>query len=50
MADNTFKDGFLRFLDGAVSQQKRLAGRAIVQFVTLRLTMVGRERLGPALA
>ena len=40
MADESFTEEFLGFVDAAIRQQKRFADRAMVQFVTLRLMMV----------
>src|SRR5260370_4926043 len=49
MSGITFEDEFFGFLDGAIHQQKRLADRAMVQFVVLRLSFVGASASLPAL-
>ena len=49
MADESFTEEFLGFVDAAIRQQKRFADRAMVQFVTLRLMMVVASALLPAL-
>jgi hypothetical protein len=49
MTDITFEDEFFGFLDGAAHEQKRLADRAMVQFVVLRLSLVVASASLPAL-
>ena len=49
MSGITFEDQFLGFLDGAIRQQKRMADRAMVQFIVLRLLMVVASASLPAL-
>jgi len=49
MSGITFEDEFFGFLDGAIHQQKRLADRAMVQFVVLRLSLVVASAALPAL-
>jgi hypothetical protein len=49
MTSITFNDDFFGFLDGAIHQQKRLADRAMVQFVVLRLSLVVASASLPAL-
>jgi hypothetical protein len=41
MSGIAFEDQFLGFLDGAIRQQKRMADRAMVQFIVLRLLIRG---------
>ena len=45
MSGIAFEDQFLGFLDGAIRQQKRMADRAMVQFIVLRLLMVAASAL-----
>jgi hypothetical protein len=49
MSGIAFEDQFLGFLDGAIRQQKRMADRAMVQFIVLRLLMVAASASLPAL-
>jgi hypothetical protein len=49
MSGIAFQDQFLGFLDGAIRQQKRMADRAMVQFIVLRLLMVAASASLPAL-
>ena len=49
MSGIAFEDQFLGFLDGAIRQQKRMADRAMVQFIVLRLLMVIASASLPAL-
>jgi len=49
MTGITFEDEFFAFLDGATHEQKRLADRAMVQFVVLRLSLVVASASLPAL-
>ena len=49
MSAISFEDQFLGFLDGAIRQQKRMADRAMVQFIVLRLLMVAASASLPAL-
>ena len=49
MSGIAFEDRFLGFLDGAIRQQKRMADRAMVQFIVLRLLMVAASASLPAL-
>jgi hypothetical protein len=49
MTGNTFESEFFAFLDNAIDQQKKLADRAMVQFIALRLMMVVASALLPAL-
>jgi len=49
MSGITFEDEFFGFLDGAIHQPKRLADRAMVQFVVLRLSLVVASAALPAL-
>jgi len=46
---DTFEDEYLRFVDGAIHHNKRLADRAMVQFVGLRLALVVGSASLPAL-
>ena len=49
MTGITFENQFFGFLDGAIHQQKRLADRAMVQFVVLRVSLVVASASLPAL-
>jgi hypothetical protein len=49
MTENTFEGEFFGFLNDAIRQQKRLADRAMVQFIALRLMVVVASALLPAL-
>jgi len=49
MTGITFEHEFFGFLDGAIHQQKRLADRAMVQFVVLRVSLVVASASLPAL-
>ena len=49
MSDIDFEDRFLGFLDSAIRQQKRMADRAMVQCIVLRLMMVVASASLPAL-
>jgi hypothetical protein len=49
MSGVNFEDEFFGFLGGAIHQQKRLADRAMVQFVVLRLSLVVASAALPAL-
>jgi len=49
MSGNVFEGQFLGFLDVTIRQQKRMADRAMVQFIVLRLMMVVASASRPAL-
>jgi hypothetical protein len=49
MSSIAFEGQFLGFLDGAIRQQKKMADRAMLQFVILRLMMVVASASLPAL-
>jgi len=44
-----FEGQFLEFLDGSIRQQKKMADRAMVQFIVLRLMIVLASASLPAL-
>jgi hypothetical protein len=49
MTGITFEDEFFRLLDSGIRQQKRLADRAMVEFIVLRLSLVVASASLPAL-
>src|SRR5512133_332923 len=49
MGGTAFEGRFIDFLDGAIQRSKRLADRAMVQFVVLRLSLVVASASLPAL-
>ena len=47
MSGNVFEGQFLGFLDVTIRQQKRMADRAMVQFIILRLMARHRPQIPP---